>query len=1111
MKKKNIEEVPRLNGCAFKERRMQFAYGLSAVLLTFSLSTAPAMGAQESPVLAIEDVQQAHTVSGQVLDERGEPMIGVSVRVKGFNQGVITDLDGNFKLNVPAGGKEIQLSYVGYQTKSVAIEDSRMTIRMEPDNNMLDEVVAIGYAKVKRKDLTGATTSVTGKDLAMAPVTSAAQALSGKAAGVQVISQSGAPGADINITVRGGTSITQGTEPLYIVDGFQMESGLRNVDINDIESIDVMKDASATAIYGARGSNGVILITTKSGKAGKTEVSYNGFVSFDHLGKKLDLLGVEDYARYQYEFQLLRDNQDNWAGIFGGNINDADFYTGAYGRIHDEYANRKGIDWQDEVFGGTGVTQNHNLTVSGGSPKTRYMLSYNYTGEDGIMDRHGYRKNSIRAKINHELWKGVRFDFASSLQQTKLEGGGSLGGTLKQTILQPVTGGVRWTNEQLLGADLADLFSEMYGGDNYDANNPLLNNQAITNKKYTRFAQINAGLEFDIIKGMTFRTAASYQWQQVRRDYWDNGSTKTASSNQSPYGYGSRDNSEKYSWQITNTLNYAFTPAEKHSLNVMLGQETWYEERLNLDNEYRSFSDGNFGLNDVSMGQPYTWESGKGRQGLVSFFGRLSYNYDERYLLTATLRADGSSKFARGNQWGYFPSASAAWRISEEGFMEDLDFVDNLKLRVGYGTSGNNNIDNNMYATDYGSGHYGYHGTDFITLVPGSVLGNRALRWEKTTSTNVGLDVSLWRSRFNLSIDWYNNESSNLLIKNKIPSSTGYTNQFQNIGSIRNRGVELVLNTTNIRTKDFTWNMDFNIAFNRSKVLEIYGEGDTDYFVQEYESRMGFKVEKGKPLGQFYGLLYDGIYTTDDFTQQPDGSYLLKDGIASLKGFNRKNVKPGDTKYKPTAGETDKEGNPVWGTNDRTVIGHAAPDFSGGWNNTFLYKGFDLSVFMNFSVGNDVFNMSTQRFVGPYLPNQNTIAKMAERFTLVDPVTGRETTDLERLATLNPAQHDKGTMWNISSNNKTAITDHSSYYLEVGSFLRLSTITLGYTLPEEFIRRVKLNKARIYCTLNNIYTFTGYEGYDPEVSASSSALTPGVDNSSYPRSKSWVLGVNLTF
>ena len=936
--------------------------------------------------------------------------------------------------------------------------------------------------------------------------------MAGKAAGVQVITQSGAPGADINITVRGGTSITQGTEPLYIVDGFQMEDGLRNVDINDIESIDVMKDASATAIYGARGSNGVILITTKSGKAGKTEVSYNGFVSFDHLGKKLDLLGVEDYVKYQYEFQLLRDDQDNWAGIFGGNINDPDFYTGAYSRIASQYGTREGIDWQDEVFGSTGVTQNHNVNISGGSEKTKYMLSYNYTDENGIMAKHGYQKNSIRAKVNHELWKGVRFDFATSMQLTKLDGGGSLGGTLKQTILQPVTGGERWTNDQLLNSDLTDLFSEMYGGDNYDANNPILNNNAITNKKLTRFVSANAGLEIDIIKGMTWRTAASYLWQQVRQDYWDDGSTKTASTNQSPYGYGYRNNSEKYSWQVTNTLNYAFDVAEKHNFNVLLGQETWYEQTMNLNNEYRSFSDGNFGLNDVSMGTPYTWKSGKSREGIVSFFGRLSYNYDERYLVTATLRADGSSKFARGNQWGYFPSASAAWRISEESFMEDVDFVDNLKLRVGYGTSGNNNIDNNMYATDYGSGHYGIGGTDFITLVPGSTLGNPDLRWEKTTSTNVGLDLSVFKSRLNLSIDWYNNKSSNLLIKNKIPTSTGYTDQFQNIGSIRNRGVEIVLNSTNIRTKDFTWTMDFNIAFNKSKVLDIYGEnGETDYFIQDYDSRMGFKIEKGKPLGQFYGLLYDGLYTTDDFNQNADGTYTLKDGVASLKGADRGNVKPGDVKYVALTGETDEDGNPVWSTNDRTVIGNAAPDFTGGWTNTFMYKGFDLSIFMNFSVGNDVFNMSTQRFVGPYLPNQNTIGKMANRFTLIDPETGRESTDLSRLAALNPGQYSGNLMWNISGNNKTAISDHSSYYIEDGSYLRLNTITLGYTFPQRLTQRAKINKARLYVTLNNIYTFTDYEGYDPEVSATSSALTPGIDNSSYPRSKSWVVGVNLTF
>ena len=543
----------------------------------------------------------------------------------------------------------------------------------------------------------------------------------------------------------------------------------------------------------------------------------------------------------------------------------------------------------------------------------------------------------------------------------------------------------------------------------------------------------------------------------------------------------------------------------------MLGQETWYTESMNLDNEYHKFTDGNFGLNDVSMGEPYTWKSGKSREGLVSVFGRLSYNYKERYLFTGTLRADGSSKFAKGNQWGIFPSASAAWRISEEAFLEDVDFLDNLKLRIGYGTAGNNNIDNNMYATSYGSGHYGINGSDYITYVPGTTLGNSNLKWEKTTTTNVGLDVSVLGSRVNLSVDFYNNESSNLLIKNKIPTSTGYSDQYQNIGAIRNRGVELVLNTTNVRTKDFTWNTDFNIAFNRSKVLELYGNEETNYFIQDYESRMGYKIEVGKPLGQFYGLVYDGIYTTDDFTQLSDGTYKLKDGVPSLKGFDRSHVKPGDAKYVPQTGEVDENGNPVWSTNDRTVIGNAAPKFTGGMNNTFRYKGFDLSVFMNFSFGNDVFNMSTQRFIGPYLSNQNSLAIMNNRFTLIDPSTGKETMDLVRLAELNPGQYGNDIMWNISENNKTAISDHSSYYIEDGSYLRFSTITLGYTFPKNWIQNLKLSNARVYCTLNNIATITGYSGYDPEVSAESGALTPGIDNSSYPRSKSWVIGVNLTF
>ena len=1055
---------------------------------------------------------QNKTVTGTVRDAI-DVVIGASVTVKGDKSiGTITDMDGNFKLSVPASAKDLVVSFIGYEDQTVTIGNkTHFDITLKESSVMLEEVVAIGYAKVKRKDLTGSSVSVSSDDLKMAPVTTAAQALAGKAAGVNIVQQSGAPGADINITVRGGTSITQGTSPLYIVDGFQMEDGLQNVDINDIESIDVMKDASATAIYGARGSNGVILITTKSGKSGKTEVSYNAFVSFDYLGKKLDVLGVEDYAKYQYEFQALRGSYGDFVGYFGGDLNAPDFYTGAYDRIAREYGNRPAIDWQDLVFGNTGITQNHNLNITGGTEKTKYMLSYNYTGEDGIMAKHGYQKNSIRAKINHELWKGVRFDFSSSMQMTKVEGGGSLGGKLKQTILNPVTGGAKWTNDEMVNADLSNQIGEMMGDTDYDAQNPILDNLAITQEKYTRLATVNAGLEIDLMKDLTFRTAGSYLWRQIRDDYWDDGSTKQASANKSPYGYGKRNNSEKFSWQVTNTLNYAFKLKDVHSFNVLLGQETYYEESMKLDNEYRDFSNGNFGLNDVEMGKPYTWKSDKSRVGLVSFFGRLSYNFNERYLFTGTLRADGSSKFARGNQWGYFPSASAAWRISEEAFVKDnTDFFQNLKLRVGYGTAGNNNVDNNMYATLYGSGHYGYNGEDYITYKPGDTLGNPDLKWEKTTTTNVGLDVSIFNSRLNLSVDWYNNESSNLLIKNKIPTSTGYSTQFQNLGAIRNRGVEIVVNSTNIRTNDFTWSTDFNIAFNRSKVLDLYGN-EQSYFIEDYNGRIGYKIEVGKPLGQYYGYQYEGIYTTDDFTQNEDGTYTLKPGIPYLKGSVRSNVKPGDVKYKCVAGEVDDEGNPVFSVNDFTEIGHAAPKFTGGINNTFRYKGFDLTVFMNFVVGNEVFNMSTQRFIGPYKANQNTITDMLNRFTLIDPQTGKESTDLTRLAALNPHQYSGSVLWNISSNNKNAISDKCSYYLEDGSYLRFSTITLGYTLPKAWTQKAKINNARVYCTLNNICTITGYSGYDPEVSASSSALTPGVDNSSYPRAKSWVLGLNLTF
>ncbi len=990
---------------------------------------------------------------------------------------------------------------------------------------MMEEVVAIGYAKVKRKDLTGSSVSVMGDDLKNVPVTTAAQALTGKAAGVNIVTQSGAPGADINITVRGGSSITQSTTPLYIVDGFAMENGLQNVDINDIATIDVLKDASATAIYGAQGSNGVILITTKSGKAGKTSVQYNTYFSFEKLGKKLDLLDVADYVKYQYEFQTYAGNIDNWTDMFGGDKTAADFYTGAYDRIARDYGSRAGIDWQDEVFGGYALTQNHNVSITGGTDKTQFMLSYNYNDQDGIMARHGYKKNSVRAKINHELWKGVRLDFNTNFQSTNIEGGGSLGGTLKKTILQPVTGGIRYTNDQMLHVDLGDEMAAL--DSQYDLNNPILENNAVQQNKITRQYSVNAGVEIDLYKGLTWRTAGSYIWSQARSDYWDDGTTRSAHDYKTEeqdeiHPWGKRDNSEKYSYQITNTLSYGNTFADKHTLNLLLGQETLYSESMSLKNTYYGFPENNFGLNDVSMAKSYSRSSSIGKSSIVSVFARAMYNYDNRYLVTATVRGDGSSKFSKGNKWGFFPSASAAWRISEERFWKDngvSEVIDNLKLRVGYGTSGNCNIDNNMYATDYGSGHYAIGNADVSTLKPGDTVGNPNLKWETTTSTNVGLDLSLLRNRINLSVDWYNNQSNDLLIKNNIPTSTGYKYQYQNIGSVRNRGFEIVLNTVNINAGGFRWTTDFNISFNRSKVLAIYGESGDDYFTRSQESgHCMYMIKVGQPLGQFYGYIYDGVYTTDMFDQSTDKNgdpiYTLKKGIPYDKNRKRSDVQPGDMKLKRLSDAVDADGEPVFNStsnDDRTVIGQAQPKFTGGFQNTFTYKGFDLNIFMNFSYGNKIFNMSSQRFIGPYLPNQNSLSVMKSRFTLLDPATGEETFDLARLAELNPNQHDRRAMWSIKSDNKLAITCPMDYYVEDGSFLRLNTITLGYSLPKRLLTRAHINSLRVYVTLNNIHTFTGYSGYDPEVSSTSSILSAGMDSSSYPRAKSYVVGLNLTF
>lgn len=1047
--------------------------------------------------------QQIKPVTGVVLDSVSrQPLVGVTVVETGTSQGAVTDAGGKFTLTPTSPTGTLQFSYLGYVTKVLPLSGVRegATVLLSTNNKMLNQVVVIGYGSQKKADLTGSIASVTGDEIKHIPVASTAEAITGKIAGVNVVTQSGAPGAPVNVLVRGGTSITQSVAPLYIIDGFE-GGDLNDIDVNDIASIDVLKDASATAIYGARGSNGVIVITTKSGKAGKTRVSYNGYVEIQQLAGKLSIMDPQQYVDYQYEYQILNGHEDQWAKNFGGDINDPGFYSGAADYIRNTYGARPGIDWQDLVFGGSSVMHSHSLSVSGGNTKTQFMLNGNYLNQDGILSKHGFQKYNLRFKIKHDLSKRVHLDLNTNFNSMKTEGGGSLAGNLRMSILQPPTGGVRFTNDQLIHDDLTD--SMRVYDPTYDVYNPIILNDAVTQTAYTRRYTTNAGISIDILKNLFWRTQGSYAWEQDRSNYWDDGRTEDAKEKHDG-PYGSISNAESYAWQLTNTLTWKNTFGP-HQITALIGQQTNATHSTSSDNTYDGFPASNFGLNNIGMATNlYSKSSGVSESRTVSAFGRVIYNYDNRYLFTATLRGDGVSKFAEGHQWGAFPSMSAAWRISQEKFMKNSKVFDQLKLRVGYGSTGNSNIDNYMYVTSYGAGFYAINRQEVSTLVPGSTLANPLVRWEKTTTADVGVDVSVLKSRINLTADYYNNQSRNLLLKASIPTSSGYSSQFQNVGAIRNSGLEFALTTDNIRTPAFTWSSNLNMSFNRSKVMSLSNGTDTYY--------SGFFVlQVGKPLGQFYGYKYDGIYTTDDYTQQSDGTYALKAGVPREKGRSSV-IKPGDIKLKPTAGQTDADGNPVWSTDDRTVIGSAAPKFTGGFTNTFTYKRFDLSIFMNFSYGNQVYDENDQRFLGPRLPNQNALAVMNSRFRLVDPETGKETTDLSRLAALNPDQHNGKAVWSVDPNNNYDATSvFSDYFLEDGSFLRLNTISFGYSLPPGVLRSLSIEQLRIYATVHNIYNFTSYTGYDPEVATSDGVLGGGVDDSAYPRSKGFVVGVNLTF
>ncbi|GEN75289.1 SusC/RagA family TonB-linked outer membrane protein [Chryseobacterium hagamense] len=972
----------------------------------------------------------------------------------------------------------------------------------------IEEVVVIGYGKVKKSDLTGSVSSVSAKELSATPAMNALQALQGRAAGLNIVTAGGAPGAGANVTIRGGASITQGTEPLYIVDGFQLDNALNIINPNDIESIDVLKGASAIAIYGARGSNGIIVIKTKSGKKGRTTVNYNSFMSFDVLSKKLDMLSdAGSYVKYQYELAQLAGRAPQWSSIFDDNLS-ADspgFYTGVYSRINNRYANAPTLDWQEKMLGGTGVTQNHNFNFSVGTDKTQAFVSYNYNKQNGLLNNFSETRNSLRVNVNSQLYKGVRVDFNSMFNSNSLNGGGAYSG-MKKILLQPITGGTRFTLDELYNTQTYGDFSALEPG--YDTENPFIETNASTSNQRSRNFVANAGLEIDFLKNFTFRTAGQYNWRNSKSMAFSDENSRAYLTDPTTTGInGKIGNNESYGYQITNTVTYINTFRDKHKLNALIGQEVVYSQSENNALTLIKFPFPNFGLNDISTATVSDKSVDRSSTSLMSYFGRVTYNYDDRYLLTATIRQDGSSKFGKNNKWGTFPSVAAAWRTSQESFWQASkikNIINDFKLRFEYGITGNNDIGNNLFITTYSITDYPINNTPGTpAYVTSTNLGNPNLKWEELKSTNIGADIALFSNRIRLTGEWYNNNVSGMLLQAVLPVSSGYARQYQNIGNMRNRGVEFTLNTINLRSDNFRWTTDLNVGHNRSKVLSLEKGQDFRTF-SVGSNRAGavtYYARVGEQLGEMYGYVYQGIYTTDDFIQNANGTLSLKDGVVKPATGT---PKPGDIKFAADNAAGDQF------TRKMVKIGDATPDFIGGISNNFAYKGFDLAIFMKFSVGGDIYN-ATKHSLSPYSLFQNVPSEFGNNFYhLIDPNTGQQTNNLVRLKELNPDEESR--LWSLSNTNTQAITYPSSYYVEDGSYLRIAQLTLGYSLPKNYLKDIMVTSARIYFTVNNLATITGYSGYDPEVSAASGvAVTPGYDSSTFPRSRSYVLGINLTF
>ena len=1026
-------------------------------------------------ILTINLYAQNTTLKGVIVDETDTPLIGATVQVKGTSTGSITDFDGNYTIKANKGAV-ITFSYIGYKTQEIKFTGQpTVNIKMVPDNQTLDEVVVVGYGTMKRSDLTGSVASIAAKDVEGFKTSSVAGALGGQIAGVQITSTDGTPGAGFSINIRGVGTLTGDSSPLYIVDGFEVDD-IDYLSNSDIESIEILKDASSSAIYGARAANGVVLISTKSGKIGKPIINYNGSASYRKISKKLDVLSPYEFVKLQGEVN------SKYSDSYFKTGNDDNGNPYRYQSL-DDYIGVSGVNWQDETFNPT-WSQDHSLSIMGGTEDTKYNASFSRYIENGIFKNSGFNKTTGKFRLDQKLSKSLSFNFTVNYALTNREGVGTSGDSgrfnmLAQILSARPTGGLKLTNEELLASAIDPEMLE--SGESLAQVNPVKQTESVTNNKRAEMWAGNASATWQIIKGLTFKTSGTYNTTNNRTDiFYKDGSKEAYRNGQKPYGRTQMGRDVR--WTNSNNLTWK-QKVKKHNYDIMLGHEVSFKSTEYLLGEAMDFPFDNLGNDYLGLGAtPSRVESSYSEKTLLSFFARGNYNYDNRYLFTATVRADGSTVFSNKNKWGFFPSFSAAWRVSEEAFMKDVEWVSNFKVRLGWGIVGNDRISNYLSMDLYEANKYGI-GNNTVTVLTPKQLKNANLKWEGASSVNLGVDLGFFDNRLNVTADFFIKDTKDLLLAQSLAHVTGFDSQMQNIGKIQNKGIELSFNSTNIQTRNFTWQTNFNISFIKNTLKGLASGVESMYARSGFDSNFtayDYIATVGQSLGLIYGYEFDGIYQSSDFYTTPDNQLILKEGITNNARYGT--VKPGVVKYK------DQDGDGIITTNDRTVIGNAMPKWYGGITNTFNYKGIDFSFMFQFNYGNDIYNATRLYATQSRSGRRNMLAEVADRWS--------------------PTNASN----KVPSQDGYIVNDVYSRFIEDGSFLRLKNITLGYTLPHKWTRKFHASKLRIYATGQNLFCISGYSGYDPEVnSASSNPMTPGLDWGAYPKSRVFTFGIDLQF